>query len=115
MPWGPDVPVLTGSHAWVTLAGPFWCPMPSVTFTRNLQRHVACPPCAVSGATVRESLEAAFALYPQARSYVLDEHGTLRFHMAIYVDGVPITDRQGLSDPVPDSGQIFIMQALSGG
>jgi len=89
--------------------------MPSIAFTRNLQRHVACPPCAVRGATVRESLEAAFTLYPQVRSYVLDEHGALRFHMAVYVDGVPIADRRGLSDPVSETGQIFIMQALSGG
>ena len=89
--------------------------MPSVAFTRNLQRHVACPPCAMSGATVRESLEEAFALYPKARTYVLDEHGALRFHMAVYVDGVPVTDRQGLSDPVSETGEIFVMQALSGG
>jgi hypothetical protein len=89
--------------------------MPSVVFTRNLQRHVACPPCEVAGATVRESLEGAFALYPLARGYVLDEHGALRFHMAIFVDGVPIADRQGLGDPVTDTTEIFIMQALSGG
>ena len=89
--------------------------MPSVAFTRNLQRHVACPPCVVAGGTVRESLEAAFGLYPQVRSYVLDEHGALRFHMAVYVDGVPIADRRGLSDPVPDSGEIYVMQARSGG
>jgi hypothetical protein len=89
--------------------------MPSVAFTRNLQRHVACPPCAVRGATVGESLEAAFTLYPQVRSYVLDEHGALRFHMAVYVDGVPIADRKGLSDPVSESGEIYVMQALSGG
>jgi sulfur-carrier protein len=89
--------------------------MPRISFTRNLQRHVACPPCAVSGATVLESLEAAFALYPKARSYVLDEHGALRFHMAVYVDGVPITDRRSLGDPVLETSEIFIMQALSGG
>jgi hypothetical protein len=89
--------------------------MPRVAFTRNLQRHVACPPCAVAGGTVRESLEGAFALYPKLRGYVLDEHGALRFHMAVYVDGVPVTDRHGLSDSVPESGEIFVMQALSGG
>jgi hypothetical protein len=89
--------------------------MPRVAFTNNLQRHVACPPCAVAGATVRESLEAAFALYPKARGYVLDEHGALRFHMAVYVDGVPVADRHGLSDPVDTATEIFIMQALSGG
>ena len=89
--------------------------MPSVAFTQNLQRHVACPPCRVAGATVGESLEAAFALYPKLKGYVLDEHGALRFHMAVYVDGVPIADRRDLSDPVSETGQIFIMQALSGG
>lgn len=89
--------------------------MPRVTFTGNLQRHVPCPPCAVGGATVKESLEAAFALYPRARGYVLDEHGALRFHMAIFVDGEPISDRRGLGDPVSATGEIFVLQALSGG
>ena len=89
--------------------------MPRVAFTRNLQRHVACPPCAVAGGTVRESLEAAFGLYPRLRGYVLDEHGALRFHMAVYVDGVPVTDRRELSDSVSETGEIFVMQALSGG
>ncbi len=97
------------------MAGPSRSPMPRVAFTRNLQRHVACPPCAVAGATVGESLAAAFALYPRLRGYVLDEHGALRFHMSIYVDGVPIADRKGLADPVPEGAEIFVMQALSGG
>jgi len=89
--------------------------MPRVAFTRNLQRHVACPPCAVEGRTVAESLDAAFALYPKLRGYVLDEHGALRFHMAVYVDGEPIADRKALGDPVSPTCEIFVMQALSGG
>lgn len=89
--------------------------MPRVAFTRNLKRHVACPPCTVGGATVRESLEAAFALYPRLRGYVLDEHGALRFHMAVFVDGVPIGDRRTLGDPVHGAAEIYVMQALSGG
>jgi hypothetical protein len=89
--------------------------MPRVSFTRNLQRHVACPPCTVSGHTVRESLEAAFALYPRVQGYVLDEHGALRFHMAVFVDGVPIADRRELRDPVCEGAEILVMQALSGG
>lgn len=89
--------------------------MPRVVFTQNLQRHVPCPPCSVPGATVRESLAASFALHPRLQGYVLDEHGALRFHMSIYVDGVPITDRRGLSDPVTEASEIFVMQALSGG
>ncbi len=89
--------------------------MPRVTFTGNLQRHVVCPPCEVEGGTVREALEGAFALYPRARGYVVDEHGALRHHMAIFVDGQAIGDRRRLSDPVGEAGEIFVMQALSGG
>lgn len=89
--------------------------MPRVSFTQNLQRHVACLPCRVDGTTVRESLDAAFVLYPLARGYVLDEHGALRHHMAIFVDGEPVADRRALNDPVPASAEILVMQALSGG
>jgi len=89
--------------------------MPRVAFTRNLQRHVACPPCQVGGGTVRASLDEAFALYPRARGYVLDEHGALRQHMAVFVDGEPVLDRRALSDPVPSAAEILVMQALSGG
>lgn len=89
--------------------------MPRVAFTRNLQRHVACPPCQVGGETVRASLDEAFLLYPRARGYVLDEHGALRQHMAVFVDGVPVADRRALSDAVPPAAEILVMQALSGG
>ncbi len=89
--------------------------MPRVSFTRNLQRHVACPPCTVDGWTVRECLDAAFDLYPLARGYVLDEHGVLRQHMAIFVDGEPVGDRRTLGDVVSEQAEIFVMQALSGG
>jgi molybdopterin converting factor small subunit len=89
--------------------------MPHVVFTANLQRHVACPPCSVTGRTAREALEQAFRLYPQARGYVLDEHGALRRHMAVFVNGLPASDRHGLSDAVQDSDEILVMQALSGG
>lgn len=89
--------------------------MAQVAFTQNLQRHVPCPPCVVPGLTVRESLEAAFGLYPKLRGYVVDEQGALRFHMAVFVDGVPIADRRHLGDAVSDQSRIYVMQALSGG
>lgn len=89
--------------------------MPQVVFTGNLQRHIACPPCAVEGRTVRESLSAAFARYPGAQGYVLDEHGALRPHMVIFVDGQAISDRRALSDRVEADSEVFVMQALSGG
>ena len=89
--------------------------MPRVAFTQNLQRHVACPPVDVGGATVREVLDAAFADNPRARGYVLDDQGELRVHMTVFVDGEQVRDRKGLSDPVPPDGEVYVMQALSGG
>ena len=89
--------------------------MPRVSFTGNLQRHVVVPPSEVAGRTVAEALDAVFAEHPQARGYVLDEHGALRHHMVIFVDGEAVSDRRHLSDAVREGSEIFVMQALSGG
>jgi hypothetical protein len=84
-------------------------------FTQNIQRHVACPATEAPGRTVREVLEAAFAGNERARSYVLDERGAVRWHMIICVNGEPISDRIALSDAVPPDGEVYVLQALSGG
>ena len=89
--------------------------MPRVFFTRNMQRHVECPPSQVAGHTVREVLEAVFDANPRARGYVLDEQGALRKHMVVFVNGDQIHDRERLSDPVSAEGEVYVMQALSGG
>ncbi|MBL8888940.1 MAG: MoaD/ThiS family protein [Planctomycetaceae bacterium] len=89
--------------------------MARVVFTANLQRHVSLPPVTVPGQTVREVLEAVFALNPQARGYVLDEANALRKHMVIFHNGEPVLDRIHLSDAVDDNTEIYVMQALSGG
>jgi hypothetical protein len=89
--------------------------MPRVIFTGNLQRHVSCPPCVVEGRSAREALEGAFALYPKVRGYVLDEHGALRHHMVVFIDGRAVSDRLGLGDAVGEAGEVCVMQALSGG
>jgi sulfur-carrier protein len=86
-----------------------------VAFTTNLQRHVPCPTMEVTAGTVREALDAVFAANPRARGYVLDEHGGVRPHMAVFVDGRQVRDRTGLSDAVPPDAEIHVMQALSGG
>jgi len=87
----------------------------TVHVTPNLQRHVATETAAAKGSTVKEVLQNYFALYPTLRSYVLEDAGCLRKHMAIFVDGTVIHDRTELSDPVPADGEVYIMQSLSGG
>jgi hypothetical protein len=89
--------------------------MAKVVFTENIQRHVACPPCEAAGATVREVLDAVFATNQRARSYVLDDSGMVRNHMAVFVNGRAIKDRCNLTDPVPHGAEVYVMQALSGG
>jgi len=86
-----------------------------VTFTANLQRHVTCPPATVAGRTVGEVLNSVFASNQNARGYVLDDQGSLRKHMVVFVNGRPVRDRTTLSDAVPDGAEVYVMQALSGG
>ena len=89
--------------------------MPRVVFTSNLQRHVNCPETRVAAGTVRTALAQVFAAQPQARGYVLDEQGQLRKHVVVFVDGQRVRDREGLSDPVRDASEVYVMQALTGG
>jgi molybdopterin synthase sulfur carrier subunit len=89
--------------------------MPKVTFTANIQRHVPCPDAVVPGSTIRAVLDAVFVGNPRARSYVLDDRGALRKHMAIYLDGEIVHDRVRLATPVADASVIHVFQALSGG
>lgn len=89
--------------------------MPRVFFTTHLERHLDVPPVAVGGASVRDALEAVFADNPRMRGYVVDDRGRLRKHVVIFIDGRQIVDRDGLSDAVGESGELYVMQALSGG
>ena len=89
--------------------------MPSVRFTRNIQRHVECPTLEVPGTTLREVFDAYFQSNEQARSYVLEDNGKLRKHMAAFIDGRQIDDRESLSDPVAATAVVDVVQSLSGG
>jgi hypothetical protein len=89
--------------------------MARVNFTANLQRHQAAPPREVPAGPLRAVLDEVFAAQPALRSYVLDDQGALRKHVSIFIDGAQIADRRTLSDPVGESAEVWVMQALSGG
>jgi sulfur-carrier protein len=89
--------------------------MPTIRFTDNIQRHVTCPTLDVEGRTVRDALERYFAGNERARGYALDDQGRLRQHMAVFVDGRQVQDRDHLSDTVTPATIIDVVQALSGG
>ena len=87
--------------------------MPRVTFTGNLKAHIDSPPVNVQAETVREALDKVFAGNPRLRGYILDDQGAVRRHVVIFVNGEPIEDRIRQSDAA--TGEIAVMQALSGG
>ena len=62
-----------------------------------------------------EALDLVFTSYPRLRGYVVDERGSLRKHMTVFIDGNQITDRMKLGDTVQSGSEIYVMQALSGG
>ena len=89
--------------------------MATVRFTRNIQRHVACPTREVAGSSLRAVLDEYFRENEAARGYVLDEQGRVRQHMVVFIDGELVRDRDGLSDAVEPNSFIDVIQALSGG
>lgn len=89
--------------------------MPRVTFTPHLQRFLDAPSREVVATTVREALTQVFVDSPRLRDYVLDERGSVRQHVTIFVDDEPIRDRANLSDSLQANSEIFVLQALSGG
>jgi len=89
--------------------------MPRVRFTPQLERFLAAPTSAAPGDTVSAVLGAVFSANPQLGGYVLDDQGRIRKHVAVFENGKLVEDRENLSDAVGEDGEIFVMQALSGG
>ena len=89
--------------------------MPGIAFSPNILSHVDVDVNRVSAQSVRDALEEVFTHHPRLRSYLFDDDGSVRKHIAVIVNGEPVTDRDFLSDPVGEEDEIFLMQALSGG
>jgi len=69
----------------------------------------------VRGARLDEVLSKVFERFPNLRGYVLDEHGGVRHHVAIFVDGAAIADKRNPTQALNEQSEIYVMQALSGG
>lgn len=89
--------------------------MPTLHFTRQLERFLSAPSVRVEAQTLADALAAVFEDHPQLSGYVVDDQGAIRQHVAIFIDGVQVQDRTGLSDPVARDSEIYVFQALSGG
>jgi molybdopterin synthase sulfur carrier subunit len=71
----------------------------------------------VAGAprTVRQALEALWALHPALRDRIVDEQGEVREHINVFVGNEAIRFADGLNTPVADGVEILIVPAVSGG
>lgn len=90
-------------------------PMARIVFTQQLRRFTETPEVDAPAATLRAALEAAFALNPTLRGYVLDEQGHMRGNVVAFIDGRRCTDRVRLDDALAPASQVHVLQALSGG
>ena len=90
--------------------------MPLVRFTRHLRVHFPdLEDGHVDGGTLADVVAALDARYPGLRDYLVDERGSLRRHVNLFVNEDVLVDRAALTDPVGPGDRVFVMQALSGG
>jgi len=89
--------------------------MVRISFTPNLLRHVQTPADTVEGDTIGAALNAYFQLNPTARSYVLDDQGMVRKHIAIFLNRDMIPATKALATKVAAQDELYVAQALSGG
>ena len=89
--------------------------MPMVEFAPALTRHVPCASQQVEAGTLRAALEQAFRAAPALKSYVLDEQGCVRKHVAVFVNARMIASRAELDVSLQPRDRVMVIQALTGG
>jgi molybdopterin synthase sulfur carrier subunit len=89
--------------------------MPTIEFAPALTRHVACPPQRVDAGTLRAALEVALLAAPALKSYVLDEQGSVRKHVAVFINAQMIPSRTQLDIELRPQDKVMVIQALTGG
>jgi sulfur-carrier protein len=90
--------------------------VPTVKFTYALKRFFPdLSDLPADGSSLQDIFKELETKYPGLLAYVLDEQGSLRRHVNIFIDGKMINDRKTLSDHFNPDSTIYIMQALSGG
>lgn len=90
--------------------------MARIRFTPHLRRYFDLPDtCEVEAGTVAELVTALERSWPGLGFYITDEQGRLRKHVAIWVDGSLVRDRERLGDALGSDADVHILQALSGG
>lgn len=69
----------------------------------------------IEGQTIADVLHKINEEFPGLKDYLLEEDGSLRKHVNIFLKEEMIRDRHHLTDPVKPADEVLIFQALSGG
>ena len=69
----------------------------------------------IEGGTVQEILESLASQHPGIRGRLLDDGGSLRRFVNVFVDDEDIRHRDGLHTPVDPGQQVSILPAVAGG
>ena len=69
----------------------------------------------LEGASIKEIITSIESIYPGLQDYLLEEDGSLRKHVNIFVRDEMMVDRKTLSDTLNEGDEVLIFQALSGG
>lgn len=92
--------------------------MAIIRFTRNLYRFFPTLPqggVEIDAPTIAALIDELDRSYAGIASYLRDESGRMRKHVAIYVDEELVVDRVTLTDAIASDTEVFVAQALSGG
>jgi sulfur-carrier protein len=89
--------------------------MARIVFTPQLRRFTDTPDVQTSALVLRQALEAAFAMNPRLRGYVLDDQQHLRANVVIFIDGERCDERRLLNKTLRPDSTVHVLQALSGG
>ena len=90
--------------------------MAVIKFTRHLNRYYPnLGPVSSEKQTLKEVLYDANLRYPGIIDYVLDERGSIRKHVHVFVGNKAIQDRDNVGIEIDKEADIYVMQALSGG
>jgi molybdopterin converting factor small subunit len=86
--------------------------MPRVILTGSIRQHVGgLGAIDVSGDTAGAVVSTLEAAYPPLRGWVVDERGTLRRHVKLFLHGSAV----GLDAAVGQDDELHIVAAISGG
>jgi molybdopterin synthase sulfur carrier subunit len=90
--------------------------MAKVRFTTALNRFFPdLKEIEVEAPTLNDVIQRTDEHFPGIKGYLLEEDGSLRKHVNIFIDEELIRDRRKLTDDVAEKNEILIFQALSGG